>query len=270
MIGKLLLICCRYNITMKKTNYAVAAGLLLLFSACSKVYTPALYHQDIAYMPKPASFDERHTANYVSAGFDIHSDPNLSDAVVSGQLNLSRAHTFDNVNIAYGAFTAFGDYQNGSDDRNEANYFKDKSFGVVGGRFSANLYTNNDRLDFRFIGVEAAYSHEFGDYATYRQSLAQQSGYFVDPRTNLLSVGLTTEVIFHNRNNKLLQHAIRGYLGTTFGYNPVNETFYTDDTATERMFRNIYPRASYAMMFKNYFGIIEVGSAFSLRFGVKF
>lgn len=255
---------------MKIIFYLPVAALLLLCSACSKVYAPALYHQDIAYMPKPASFDEQHTANYASVGLNLHTDPNFNDALVSGQLNLSRAHTFDNVNVAYGAFTVFGDYQNGSDNRGDGNYFKDKFFGAVGGRFSANFFVNNDRVDFRFIGVEAAYSHEFGDYASYRQSLINQPGYFVDPRTNLFSIGLTTEVLFHNQNNKLFQHAIRGYLGTTLGYNAINEIEHGNDTATERMFRNIYPKASYCIMFKNYFGTIEAGSAVFLRFGVKF
>lgn len=255
---------------MKTFLYISSAALLLLLNACSRVYTPALYHNDITYMPKPASFDEKKTANYASAGLNLHTDPNFNDFLVSGQVNLSRAHTFDNVNVAYGGFTVLGDYQNGSDNRGDGNYFRDKFFGAVGGRFSANLFQNNDRVDFRFIGVEAAYSHEFGDYATYRKSLSNQQGYFVDTRTDLLSVGLTTEVLFHNKNNKRIQHSIRGYLGTTFGYNAINQSLHQNDTATDRMFRNLYPKASYFIAFKDYFGTIEVGSAVFIRFGIKF
>ena len=248
----------------------VIVSALVLLSSCSRVYTPALYHQDIAYLPKPASFDKESTANYVSAGLNMHSNSSLSDVVVSGQLNLSRAHTFNNFNVAYGAFGSLGDYQNGSDDKSQPNYFKSKFFGAVGGRFSANAFVNNGNVDFRFIGVEAAYSHEFGDYASFRRSVVGQPDVNVDPRTNLFSMGLTTEVLFHSQNNTDFQHGIRGFLGTTFGYNPINDSFYSDDTATERMFRNIYPKASYFIKFKDYFGTIEVGSAVFLRAGLKF
>lgn len=248
----------------------IIISAVVLLSSCSQVYTPALYHQDIAYMPKPASFDQEKTANYVSAGINMYSNSSLSDVLVGGQLNLSRAHTFNNFNVAYGAFGSLGDYQNGSDDQSKPNYFKSKFFGAVGGRFSANAFVNNGNVDFRFIGVEAAYSHEFGDYATFRRSVVGQPDVNVDPRTNLFSLGLTTEVLFHSQNNADFQHGIRGFLGTTFGYNPINDTFYGDDTATERMFRNIYPKASYFIKFKDYFGTIEVGSAVFLRAGFKF
>jgi hypothetical protein len=243
---------------------------LAFLSSCSQVYSPALYHQDIVYMPKPASFDKESTANYVSAGLNMHSNNNMSDMIISGQLNLSRAHTFQNFNVAYGAFGAIGDYQNGSSDRSEPNYFNSKYFGAVGGRFSANFYVHQDRADIRFIGVEAAYSREFGDYAAFRKNLIRQPGDRVDARTELVSVGLTSEVLFHPKNDTGIQHGIRGFLGTTFGYNPINESYYEDDTATQRMFRNIYPKASYFINFKDYFGTIEVGSAVFLRFGVKF
>jgi len=257
-------------IDMKKQLPVIILGAVLLLSSCSQVYTPALFHQDIAYMPKPASFDKESTANYVSAGLNMHSNSTYNDVLISGQLNLGRAHTFQNFNVAYGAFGSIGDYQNGEDDTTKPNYFRSKYFGAVGGRFSANFYVNNDRVDFRFIGVEAAYSHEFGDYVNFRQTLVNQPGYYVDPRNNLFSMGLTTEVLFHNQNNTDFQHGIRGYLGTTFGYNRVNDTFYADDTATEQMLRNIYPKASYFMKFKDYFGTIEVGSAVFLRVGIKF
>jgi hypothetical protein len=243
---------------------------LLLLSACSHVYSPALYHQDIAYQPKPTSFDREGSASYISAGLNTYTNTNLNDAVVSGQLNLSRGYVFDNFNLAYGAFGVAGDYQNGSADQSKPNYFSDKFFGALGGRASANFYVHNDRADFRFIGIEAAYSHEFGDYATYRQSLQNQPGYYVDPRTNLFTIGLTTEVIFHNRDNNDFQHGIRGFLGTTLGHNNLDDTYYTDVTATTRMFRNVFPKASYFIKYKDYFGTIEAGSAVFIRVGYKF
>lgn len=244
--------------------------LVLLMSACSRVYSPALYHQDIAYQPKPTSFDTDKDASYISAGLNTYTNSSLNDAVVSGELNLSRGYVFDNFNLAYGAFGTFGDYQNGSSDKTKPYYFGDKFFGAVGGRASANMFVHNDRADFRIIGVEAAYSHEFGDYAAYRQMVYGKPDFSVNPRVNLFTIGLTTEVIFHNQNNTEFQHGIRGFLGTTFGHNPINDDLYSDDTATARMFRNIFPKASYFIKYKDYFGTIEAGSAIFVRFGYKF
>lgn len=254
-----------------KNNYLIVLAFISLFAtSCTRLYSPAMYHQDIAYLPKPASFDKESQATYISAGLNTYTNSSFNDAVVSGQLNLSQGYVFDNFNFAYGAFAAFGDYQNGSTDSKQASYFKDKFFGTVGGRASINAFVHSDRADFRFIGVEAAFTHEYGDYANYRQMLQRLGGYYVDPRTDLFSIGLTTEVIFHNRDNTDFQHGIRGYLGTTLGHNNLNDTYYKDNNETTRMFRSLYPKAAYFIKFKDYFGTIEAGSGFMLRFGYKF
>ncbi|MDB5023517.1 MAG: hypothetical protein JWP78_1272 [Mucilaginibacter sp.] len=254
---------------MKLKHIILSGCFLLLMSSCSHLYAPALYHQDIAYQPKPTSFDAAKTATYISAGLNNYSSINYSDFLTSGQVNLSVGHAFDNFNIAYGAFGVFGDYQYSGSKSNQ-NYFSDKFFGAVGGRFSANAFVTSGNADIRFIGVEMAYSHEFGDYANYRQELFRRGGYFVDPRTDLYTIGLTTEVIFHSRNNSGIQHGIRGFLGTTVGHNDLNDTYYTDQTLSERFFRNIFPKASYFITFKNYFGTAEIGNNLFIRFGYKF
>jgi hypothetical protein len=244
--------------------------LPILFASCSHLYEPALYHQDIAYQPKPASFDTVKIANYVSGGFNAYSNTHLNDFLVSGQFNLSQGYVFKNFNLAYGAFGVFGDYQSDMSNNTQKNYFSDKFFGAVGGRFSANAFVSSGRTDFRFIGIEMAYSHEFGSYADYRQYLNTQPGTFVDPRTNLFTIGLTTEVYFHNRNDSGFQHGIRGFLGTTLGYNELSTTYYTNETSTDRMFRNIFPKVSYFIKIKDFFGTVEAGTNFMLRFGYKF
>ncbi|MES2426145.1 MAG: hypothetical protein V4560_04200 [Bacteroidota bacterium] len=255
---------------MNNKYLVLLCGIAAFLTSCTRVYSPALYHQDIAYQPKPTSFDKQQTATYVSAGLNTYTNSSFNDAVVSGQLNLSQGMVFDNFNFSYGGFASFGDYQNGSTDTKSAAYFKDKFFGTVGGRASINAYLHNDRADFRFIGVEAAFSHEFGDYAPYRQMLQNLGGFYVDPRVDLFSIGLTTEVIFHNRDNADFQHGIRGYLGTTLGHNNLNDTYYKDETTTTKMFRSLYPKASYFIKFKDYFGTIEAGSGVLLRVGYKF
>lgn len=251
------------------TCFAVA----LLFTSCSHIYEPALFHQDIVYQPKPTSFDTAKAANYISGGFNWNSNSNFNDFLVSGQLNLSRAYVFNNFNLSYGAFGTFGQYQSDQSNKNAANYFTYKYFEALGGRFSANAFVTSGRADIRFIGVEIAYSHEYGTYAAYRRYLNAESGYLVDPRTDLLTMGLTSEIIFHNVNNKGFQNGIRLFLGGTFGYNNA----YSSPDVSPNIFGgittdnfNIFPKVSYFIKVKNYIGTVEIGNGLFLRFGYKF
>jgi len=255
---------------MNLKNLLLLCCLTLLFASCSHVYEPALYHQDIAYMPKPASFDSVKSSNYISAGINLYGNSQQTDFITSGQVNLSRGHVFNNVNVAYGAFGVLGDYENGSIQKGQPNYFSDRVFGAVGGRFSANLFVNSGRIDFRYLGVEMAYSHEFGSYSTLRQNYNTLPDFYVDPRTDLFTIGVTTEVIFHNRDNSNFVHGFRGFLGTTLGHNELDDTFYSNETASDRLFRNIFPKVTYFINYKKYFATIDGGTAFFLRFGIKF
>jgi hypothetical protein len=241
-----------------------------LFASCSNVYTPALYHQDIVYQPKPTSFDTVKAANYFSAGLNANFNNSNSDLLLSSQFNLSRGHAFKNFNLAYGAFGVLGDYQNSAIQKGDPNYFGDKFYGALGGRASANFFITQGNADIRFLGVEAAYSHEFGSYADFRQNINAQSGYYVDPRTDLFSAGLTSEVIFHSRNNNNIQHGIRGFLGTTFGHNILDDTYYKTQSAADTRYHNIFGKLSYFIKLNKYFATIEVGENIFVRLGVRF
>ena len=245
--------------------------MAILISSCSRVYSPAMYHQDIAYQPKPTSFDSVKSRTYISGGLGVSSSNNYRDDKVSGEFDLSEGHAFKNFNLAYGAFGTFGDYENSSIDKGQPNYFTDKFYGAVGGRLSGNFFVTSGKTDFRIVGFEAAYSHEFGAYSDFRKYLNGRSNYLIDQRTDLFSLGLTTEVIFHKTGDNSFQQGIRGFVGKTFGYNNINNNDdNNDDTFRERLFRNVFLRASYFITFKNYFGIAEVGNGIFVRFGYKF
>jgi len=256
---------------MKFKLLILCSFILLALSACDNhLYTPALYHQDIAYQPKPASFDTAKHANYFSGGLNYYVDQTWTDLLVSGQFNYSRGYVYNNFNLAYGIFGVAGDFEKGNTGT-APDSFTDKFFGAVGARASANLFTSYERMDFRYLGVEMAYSHEFGDYANFRHYISTQPGYQADTRTDLVTIGLTTEIIFHNQRNVNIEHGIRGFLGGTFGPNPVgNNTDYVSSDLTPQFFRNIFPKVSYFINVKNFFGVAEIGSAIFIRAGVKF
>jgi hypothetical protein len=245
----------------------------LLFASCSHIYEPALYHQDIVYQPKPTSFDTVKALTYISGGFDANTNSNFNDFLVSGQLNLSRGYVFNNFNLSYGAFGSIGQYESDQANKGAATYFTNKYFEVLGGRFSANAFITSGRADIRFIGVEMAYSHEYGTYADFRKYLNAQQDNFVDTRTDLVTIGATSEVIFHNVNDKTVQNGIRVFYGTTLGDNAA----YVNPNANESPFSftthsgiNFFAKASYFVTFKQVISSVEIGNGIFVRFGYKF
>ena len=254
---------------MKIKFYLPAAALLLgLLSSCSDhVYGPALHHSDISYMPKPMSMDSAKSATYISGALVRDFANNLNDQLTSGQLNVIHANTFQNFNLAYGAFTSLGGYKNYDLQTTNANYFNSKFFGAVGGRLSGNFFFNSDsRTDFRIIGFEAVYSHEFGDYAQFRKAITGQPDFYTDTRTELFTGGLTSEIVFHGRRPNT-QMGFRVFVGETFGndniYNNTKNNYITYKAPT-------YVSFAYFVQLKQYFAVIEGGTYVQFRVGVKF
>jgi hypothetical protein len=263
---------------MNFNKLLVLCGVVTVFSSCSHVYTPALYHHNIAYQPKPSSFDTVKSANYISAAYNASSNINANDFQESAQVNLSRGYIFNHVNLAFGLFGVLGDYENSAINPGDANYFTGKFFGAIGGRASVNLFSTSlsKRSEYRYLGIEAAYSHEFGAYASFRQYLNNQPGYYVDPRTNLFTIGLTTEILVRSENKKI-QQSFRLFFGADAGYNKLDKTYYNNKKVPTNTFpqlfnlgfMDVYPKASYYIKFKNYFATIETDGLF-LRLGYRF
>ncbi len=187
-------------------------------SCANKVFTPALFGDNIAYQPKPMSYEVKKTTNYISGTFGIHSAVN-NDDVGFGELNLSRAHTFKYGNLALGMFGFAGRVTNAtSDSNNIGKYsFKHLSFEGLGIRASGNLTSSFDHIDWRFLGFEAAYSKEFGAYTNFRRMVFGQSGYSTSLGSSLFNAGLTTEIIWHSSSINENQFGFRLYIGRNFG-----------------------------------------------------
>src|ERR1700761_3241845 len=182
------------------TKFAIALFIpctALIFSSCNVIdktpltnqYGSALYQNDIAYMPKPLSSDSSHHASYVSAAlFESNgADPtNSNDEITRGELTFGQGFTLPNFNAAYSVFGTFGSYSDMTNGgANDRFYFNNKSFGAYGGRFSVNTFISSGNVDIRFIGFEMAYSHEFGQYASYRKSVTDSAYFYTNPRTTL-------------------------------------------------------------------------------------
>jgi hypothetical protein len=256
-------------------------GLLLLISivlvSCGvqgpkiNLYGPAMYAKDIAYQPKPMSSDSVHHATYASLTYysgNISNDKNDNDAITSGQFNIGQGYTFKNFNLSYGAFGELGTYQNETNtDPAQPNYFSTKYYESLGGRFSANAFITSGRVDIRFIGFEMAYSKEFGAYAGYRNELNGQANYFVDNRTNLLTLGGTSEVVWHSERAPV-QFGLRLFIGKTVG-----DDNYKNPNAPGQVYYSQFQTTSiaYFMQIKNYFFVGELyPTGGTLRAGLRF
>jgi len=261
----------------KLKTYLPLVLIVIIYSSCgvsrppANLYGPAMYASDIAYQPKPLSTDSVHHATYVSASYwsaNAPNDNNNGDELTGVQFNISQGHTFKMFNVSYNAFGGFGSYANQTNTNTAAfNYFRNKGFGELGGRFSVNTFITSGLVDIRLIGFEMAYSHEMGDFADYRRLLAGQSGYYIDPRTDLVTLGGTSEVVWHNKKNPL-QFGLRVFLGETLGDN----TYRNANNATQLYYPNTHPYSmAYFMQIKNAIFTFELnGNGAQIRAGLRF
>jgi hypothetical protein len=242
---------------MKKLKPAfLLCGISFLFCSCLinkqviSLNGPAFYNNDISYQPKPISADTVHHATYISASLINGQGANTNDALTAGELNLGMAYTLKHFNIAYGAFGAAGSFNNQTIPQGQPYYFSNKFAGITGGRASFNYYITSGRVDIRILGIEAAYSHEFGDYANYRKDVAGVPGFYTNTLTNLFTVGGSSEVTWYARDPSL-QFGFRLFLGATNGSYP-NYNFYNNQRE--------YGSFAYFMQIKKYFMVAEFNS----------
>jgi hypothetical protein len=234
-------------------------------------YGHPAFSNDIAYQPKPMSSDSVHHATYISGSYVQGSAPNGkngNDQLYSGQLNIGQAYTFNDFNLAYGAFGSLGSYSNQTNNsETNPNYFYSKTFGDVGGRFSANAFITTGRVDIRLIGFEMAYTHEFGDYLAFRNSINGDQNFFVNTRSDLVTMGGSTEIDWRSAGHPW-EFGVRLFIGQSLGDNR-----YKNPNALTDVY---YPQnsplyAAFFMQVSRAFFVGEVNSnGGQLRIGLKF
>ena len=224
---------------------------------------PAFYNNDVSYQPKPLSFDSIHHATYISGSIIQGQGANSNDIVNAVQLNVGMGFTSKHLNFAMGAFGALGSFENKTVPDTQAFYFQNKSTGFAGGKASFNYYISSGKVDIRIIGIEASYSHEFGEYADFRKQVLGQPYYFTITRTDLFTYGASSEVAWYGRDPSF-QFAFRLFVGqTNSGFTNFNtETF---QLQTQKFAASL----AYFMQIKNVFMIVDAdpnGGHFSLGY----
>lgn len=220
-------------------------------------YTPAATSNHMTYMPKPMASDSVKAKNYVSASFANNSLPYETGDAAMGYLNYNRAHTFKNLNFAYGAFTYFGGttrgYDNASRKINDDYYGK----GFFGGglRTSIGVAQTSGNTEFRILNWENAFVYETGNYSSFRKNLKAKRDplSLVADQTTMFTSGGSTEVIWSGSKNKDRQYGFRLFLGSTLGLQ--RNINYGEEKLT-----GLASDFSFFVKIKDVYGILSSGS----------
>jgi hypothetical protein len=254
---------------MKYIALSLVLCKLFLSSCSSYYYAPALFRSDVAYVPKPASYDSIKTTIYVSGGLGTELGINLNDEITYGTIDLSAGHVFKSVNIAYGAFAYGGNIRNTNIREDSTDHYplNSKGFTALGARFSTNLFTAGKRTNFRYLGFEATYSKEFGSYNDFRKAVNGIGNHYAITGTDLLTMGLSSEIIWRNRRAQYTQFGIRVFLGGRYlNYKFSDADVYRSSTKSGHF------DLAYFMKYKRYIGSVNTNllSSAALRLGYNF
>ncbi len=271
------------NKNLPFTKIILGVIILCLYSCAQNIYTPALFKNDVSYLPKPMSSDIKKSDTYFSGTYGGSIGSNFNDQINFGEIDISEGHVFNPFNIAYGIYGFTGNIRNNnySDSLHnlDPNVFQTKSFSGIGARLSGNLFDMvSKRTDFRMIGFEASYSKEFGDYAAYRTAVQNLPGYYSYTSNQLFTLGGTSEIIWKSMSVPELQYSFRLFIGKTFGdFNSVfaladHNTYYSNSDYNNK---SVLEALSFNMRFRHIiFSFESNGSVFFLdnlrfKFGYK-
>jgi hypothetical protein len=255
---------------MNKLYAVTVLALAGLISGCSHhYYAPALYNNYDSYLPKPLSTDSVKTAIYATGGISSSTGIDLfHDYINIGQFDVGIAHSFKYVSIACGMFGFIGTYGNGSIHNPDPDDFDTKSFSGIGTKASVNLNMPlSDKIDFRFLGIEMAYSKEFGNFTDFRRKVNNRDDFHVNDNNVLFSGGATSEIAWRS-NSGQIKYALRGYVGKSFG----SFTNYNTAQTNNEGYITTQAMASFFMDIKRFCILVERQNFINLnvRVGYRF
>lgn len=215
-------------------NYTLSILPLLLVitlfqSSCKSYLLPAALGTNMSYQPKPMVIDSNHSLTHASGGIALSVSPGKSVRYSAGMININRAHTYKSINFAYGLMGYYGSasYDELSYDSIPRNKQLVPSFkmstGGVGFKTSVGYHFTSQKgnTDFRIINWENSFSKELGNYAKFRKEIYRNAAQYykngVSDLINIWTTGLSTEIIWSNKNDPETKHAFRYFVGYTYG-----------------------------------------------------
>lgn len=208
-----------YCLTMKFIEALHLLTVICLLSSCGTQYayfqTP--FHTNAsAYKTQPQVRDSVRSAVYASGAFTIGGANHHSrDDVMGFMGSIYRAHSGRHIQGYYGITGVLGQYkiekyqyagstQNQYDNLNlndslinlDAGYHSFAGWGAVGGLNWVLPFRN---WEWRALGVEASWLHEYGSYLKFRQQLPDTAANILDRRNRFFTIGLNTDFVFYAR-----------------------------------------------------------------------
>ncbi|MBL7770749.1 MAG: hypothetical protein JNK20_17360 [Flavipsychrobacter sp.] len=194
------------------------ATVLFLFTSCSSstLFRSPYTNQQQTYHVMPALSDEQTTASYLSGSVTsgasnefLRDDFQLFQGKwhIAGKLGRN-LQGYVGLHGSAGAYdiseTAFDLY-----DYDPVTGMPREFKGPTGTKFMGSLGSTaglaivlplGDRVEWRVLGVESSYGHEFGDYYKIRRSLPDSAILLADRRNTHITLGGFTEWIFKSSN----------------------------------------------------------------------
>lgn len=212
---------------------SIALGIV--FTSCDSgrsIFTNASMGSTNGYVAKPEYQGKKESALYVSGEFGNSNVSNRQNGTnrnpkYFGGLNLHRAHTAKNFNTYYGVGGQFGSFdfsrENFVNINSDINIPAGKqSYYAIHAKGGVNYLVSTPSIDFRVLGVDLGYIHEFGPYQETLKAIEAANAEFMGAiddvdvfrKASSLYLGLNTEVLFKlNENNSI---GVNPFVGNSF------------------------------------------------------
>lgn len=215
-----------------KAIILIAVAISVIAGSCvtRQYYLSPFHANDHSYKAIPMVSDSTPSAFFAGGSLTLGgANQNLRDGLVNFQGSIHRAHSLQRFQFLYGASLSAGAYNVSGGNNNFGNSGNlPISSGVTGGRFfgGAGAFAAADLVipfrtgsEWRVIGVETSFKHEFGDYVDRRLKIPDSAADLVWRKNYFHTVGITTNVIKKFRKS-----------GNSFGYKM--GIYFSTETAT--------------------------------------
>lgn len=248
-------------------------GLLTILPGCAihqAFYVSPFNGNSPGYASIPLKADSLKSATYANAAyFAASANDHGRDDVSAFHFEVSRAHNFHFLQAWYGVNLALGTYRvqpwdssyfsargNSFDakaiDQHAGNHF----FGGTGARGGINAVVTRGNQEWRVLGLETSFEHEFGDYLNFRKQLPDSAATLLVKSNFFGTIGLYTELLGKTRKGDFgFRFALGWILGSA--YNNLN----IYDDSKKRYLRYRYYDFIYHYTYQRYTGYLQIDAA---------
>lgn len=195
---------------MRKMLAALVASSLLL-TGCASIsasFFSPLNGNAPAYRSMIVKQDSLRAASHISGSVYLGAANEFThpNAVFAVNTSVSRSHVIGKFGLRYGLNLGLGGFHVAKMDKSsltdpavdpeyisshKGNYF----FGSYGADGAVHYLYNNERVEWRVIGIEWSVNNEFGNYLSFRKQMPATASPYIDRGSWFNTAGIYTEVV---------------------------------------------------------------------------